>query len=171
MVAEIVDGQLYVTPRPAIPDANARSVLCSDLNRAFHRTLGDPKGPGGWWILDEPELHLGENVVVPDLAGWRRATMPILAKAVGFTQPPHWVCEVISPSTAVLDRTRKMGIYARAGVDRLWIVDPILRTLETYVRSADARWIVAAAFGDDDQARAEPFDAIEIDLRRCWLES
>ncbi len=170
MVAEIIGGDLYVTPRPASAHANAASVLGSDLNGAFHRPPGDPKGPGGWWILFEPELHFGDDVLVPDIAGWRRERMPVLEKKAAFTETPDWVCEVISPSTGTLDRTRKMGIYAHAGVSHLWILDPILRTLEIYERSSDGRWIVATAFGGDVAVRAEPFDAIEIDLRRCWLE-
>ena len=57
-VAEIIDGDLYASPRPAPTHAVAASVLGGDLNGAFHRPPGNRAGPGGWWILGEPELHL-----------------------------------------------------------------------------------------------------------------
>jgi Uma2 family endonuclease len=167
-VAELIDGHLYVSPRPASPHAQAASVLGADINGAFHRPPGDPKGPGGWWILDEPELHFGDDVLVPDLAGWRRERMPVLRPVAAFTMPPDWVCEVVSPSTAALDRTRKMQVYAREGIPHLWIVDPLLRTLEIY-RLEDARWVVAAVRAGVERVRAEPFAAIELDLGRAWL--
>src|SRR5207249_2269272 len=96
---------------------------------------GAPGGadrPGGWWILFEPELHLGENVLVPDHAGWRRERMPLLPDVAAFTLAPDWVCEVISPSTAHIDRGRKLRAYAREQVAHLWFVDPLARTIEVY---------------------------------------
>jgi hypothetical protein len=63
MVAEIVDGELHATPRPALRHANAGSLIGGVLVPAFHQGHG---GPGGWWILYEPELHLGRDVLVPD---------------------------------------------------------------------------------------------------------
>jgi Uma2 family endonuclease len=170
LVAEILDGELIVSPRPASPHARASSVLGGDLMNAFDRPPGDPRGPGGWWILDEPELHLGPDVIVPDLAGWRREHMAAIPSTAAFTQAPDWVCEVISPSTGIVDRSRKMRIYARERVGHLWIVDPILRTVEIY-RLEGERWIVAATHGGDDPARLEPFEAVELDVARWWLES
>jgi Uma2 family endonuclease len=167
-VAEILDGELFLSPRPATPHANAGSAIGADLNSAFHRPPGDPKQPGGWWILDEPELHLGTDVVVPDLAGWRHERMPILRDMPAFTMPPDWVCEIVSPSTGYLDRGRKMRIYAHAGVPHLWIVDPIIRTLEVYGLEG-RRWIVASTHGGIDPVRAVPFDAIELEMARWWL--
>jgi Uma2 family endonuclease len=168
-VAEIIDGELIVSPRPAIPHAHAASVLGGDLNGAFHRPPGDPKGPGGWWLLFEPELHFGDDVIVPDQAGWRREHLPRLPDMAACTEPPDWVCEVISPSTGTIDRGRKMRIYAREGVGHLWIVDPLLRTVEVY-RLDRGHWVVAAVHAGAEPSRIEPFDAIELDIGRWWLE-
>jgi Uma2 family endonuclease len=169
-VAEILDGELFVSPRPASPHAFAASAMGADLIGGFQRPPGDPLGPGGWWLLDEPELHFGDDVLVPDQAGWRRSRMPTVPNVAAFTQAPDWACEVASPSTARIDRSRKMRIYAREGVGHLWIVEPVARTIEVY-RLEHGQWVVAAVHGGDDPARLEPFDAIELDVRRWWLES
>lgn len=168
MVAEIIDGDLYASPRPASPHAVAASAIGGDLNGAFHHPPGGAGRPGGWWILDEPELHFGHDVLVPDLAGWRRARMPVLQNVPAFTLAPDWVCEVVSPTTGAIDRGRKMRIYARERVAHLWIVDPLACTLEVY-RLEDERWVVAAAHGGAESVLAEPFHAIAIDLGRWWL--
>jgi Uma2 family endonuclease len=131
-VAEIIDGELIVSPRPAIPHAYVSSAMGADIGGPFNGPPGDPERPGGWWILDEPELHLADDVLVPDLAGWRREHLPTLRPVAFMTQAPDWACEVISPSTGALDRSRKMRIYAREGVAHLWLVDPTPRTLEVY---------------------------------------
>lgn len=168
MVAELIEGELVVSPRPAVPHAAATSAIGGDLNSAFHRPPGSSAGPGGWWILVEPELHVGRDVLVPDLAGWRRSRMPVLQPVAAIELAPDWVCEVISQSTGPLDRGRKMHIYARERVAHLWIVDPILRTLEVY-RLESGRWIVASTHGGAEPIRAEPFEAIELDIERWWL--
>lgn len=170
LVAEIVDGELFTSPRPASPHARAASALVSDLFGPFDRPPGGAGEPGGWWILAEPELHLGPDVIVPDLAGWRRDRMPVLPKVAAFQQPPDWACEVVSPATGALDRGRKMHVYSRERVGHLWIVDPILRTLEAY-RLEGERWVVASTHGSDERVRAEPFEAIEVDLGRWWMPS
>jgi Uma2 family endonuclease len=167
-VAEIIDGELIVTPRPASPHAHAATVIGSDLVGAFHRGPGDPAGPGGWWILLEPELHLADDVLVPDWAGWRRARMPVFPDTAAFTQAPDWVCEVISPSTGRIDRSRKPPIYARDGVSHLWFVDPLLQTLEVY-RLEAGRWVVVETHAGDAAVRAEPFEALELHLARWWM--
>jgi Uma2 family endonuclease len=104
MVAEIIDGELYASPRPASPHARSASVMGGDLGGPFDRPPGGPEAPGGWWILDEPELHLGPDVMAPDLAGWRRERMPRIPDVAYFEQAPDWVCEVVSPRTGILDR-------------------------------------------------------------------
>jgi Uma2 family endonuclease len=167
-VAEIIDGELVVSPRPASPHAHASSVLGMDVGGPFHRDPNDPAGPGGWWILDEPELHLQDDVLVPDLAGWRRERLPILAQAPFFELAPDWVCEVVSPSTARVDRTRKMRIYARDGVERVWLVDPLAHTLEVFRLDA-GRWILASVHGGDEVVHPEPFGAVALRLDRWWL--
>ncbi len=169
MVAEILDGELYVTPRPASPHARAASIMGGDLTGPFDRPPGGPGGPRGWWILFEPELHIESDVVVPDLAGWRREKMPVLANVAPFEQAPHWVCEVVSATTAGIDRVRKMRIYARESVGHLWLVDPLAKTLEVY-RLDNRQWVVAATHAGSERVRAEPFSAVELKIARWWLE-
>ena len=137
-VAEIVDGTLYTHPRPAMPHALATSVLGHDLGNPFQFGRG---GPGGWWIIDEPELHLGEDILVPDLAGWRRERMPDYPDTAYVTLAPDWVCEVLSSSTRKVDLHEKRPVYAREGVGHLWLVDPIDRTLEAFELP---RWAMVA---------------------------
>jgi Uma2 family endonuclease len=161
-VAEILDGELFLSPRPASPHA----VAASRLGRVLGPFDDTPGGPGGWWILDEPELHFGEHVLVPDLAGWRRERMPAMRNVPFFTLPPDWVCEVLSPSTERLDRSRKLRIYAEAGVAHAWFVKPSDRTLEV-LRLRDGAWTIVAVT-DADVVRAEPFEAIELELGRLW---
>ena len=164
LVAEIVDGELHTSPRPASRHARASSALGGVINGPFDSGVG---GPGGWLILDEPELHLGDDVLVPDLAGWRRERMPEMPDAAHFTLAPDWICEVVSPSTGALDRSRKLPIYAREGVARAWLIDPLLKTLEV-LRLEAPRWVLLTTFAGDTKVRAEPFDAIELDLALLW---
>lgn len=165
VVGEIVGGELHVSPRPAPRHAAAASALGEELGPPFKRGRG---GPGGWWILDEPELHLGADIVVPDLAGWRRERMPEMPVELAyFTVVPDWACEVLSPSTAALDRGRKLPIYARERVTHVWIVDAEACTLEVLRLDGDTYRIVQVATRDD-RVRAEPFEAIELDLAILW---
>ena len=163
-VAEILDGELIVTPRPALRHASASSGLGGLLWGPFQ---GGRNGPGGWWILDEPELHLADDILVPDLAGWRRARVPSIPEAAYMTLAPDWVCEVISPATERMDRSRKMRIYARESVQHLWLLDPLVRTLEV-LRLENARWVLLDTHGDADVVRVEPFEAVEIELTALW---
>jgi len=167
-VAEIIDGELTTAPRPSFPHAQAASSITQDLG-PFSRRPGRPGGPGGWWILFEPELHLGADILVPDIAGWRREHMPVLEDVPYTELAPDWVCEVVSPSTGRNDRVLKMPIYAREQVGHLWLVDPVLRTLEVY-RLEEKRWVVVSTHGGPETIQAEPFEAIELDLGRWWLE-
>src|SRR3954471_2014812 len=133
LVAEILDGELFTSPRPASPHTYASSVLRGALD-PFDRRIGGPGGPGGWWLLFEPELHLGADILVPDLAGWRRERMPVFPDQPAVRLAPDWVCEVISPSAGRSDRPRKLPIYARERFEHVWIVDPLQRTLEVFLR-------------------------------------
>jgi len=163
-VGEIVDGALIVSPRPGPRHALASSSLGAEIGGPFGRGRG---GPGGWIILDEPELHLGPQVLVPDLAGWRRERMPALPDTAWFTLAPDWVCEVLSPSTAIVDRTRKQDIYREQGVRWLWFVDPAGRTIEVLSR-AEQHWILTGSFGGSGEMRISPFDAVPIDVGALW---
>ena len=168
-VAEIVAGELYASPRPASPHARAASSLYQDVT-PFDRRAGGPGGPGGWWILFERELHLGSDILVPDIAGWRHERMPVIPNVPHFELAPDWLCEVVSPSTGRLDRVHKMPAYAREKVAHAWLIDLLARTLELY-RLANSHWMLLGTHGDTERVHAEPFDAIEIDLGRWWLES
>jgi Uma2 family endonuclease len=165
-VAELLHGVLYTNPRPATRHAVAASLLGGELVPPFARGRG---GPGGWILLDEPELHLGEDVLVPDLGGWRRERMPLVPDVAYITLSPDWVCEVLSPSTAKMDRAVKLPIYAERQVGHAWLVDPIQRTLEV-LRLQGGRWSIVATHQDTAKVRAEPFDAIELDLGVLWAD-
>ncbi|MBM7113595.1 Uma2 family endonuclease [Archangium primigenium] len=165
VVGEILAGQLIVSPRPASPHSAANFALAGALGGPFQR---DRPGPEGWWFFAEPELRLGPDVVVPDLAGWRRSRMPVRRPVPNFTLAPDWVCEVLSPSTARIDRTLKKRFYAREGVEYVWLVDPVARTLEVLRRHEDP-WLERGAWSGDARVRAEPFDALELELKRFWF--
>ena len=165
MVAEILNGELHLSPRPGGPHTSAASRLGYLLGPPFDFGNG---GPGGWTILDEPELHLGGDIVVPDLAGWRRERLPVIAADQAyFTVAPDWCCEVLSRSTAATDRTEKLPFFLREGVKHVWLIDARQRLLEI-LRATDAGWLLAAVHRGDVRARAEPFDAIELDLAILW---
>lgn len=164
LVGEIVDGELFTTPRPASRHARASSGIGGKLVPPFDHGDG---GPGGWWIIDEPELHLGPDILVPDLAGWRRERMPLYPDAPFFELAPDWVCEVVSPSTGRLDRVHKMPVYAANRVRHLWLVDPLQKTLDVYRLDA-SDWLLLTSHGGSEKARTEPFDAVELDLIPLW---
>ena len=166
-VAEIVDGELHASPRPAPRHAVAGAVLGGLLVPRFF--LGDD-GPGGWWVLYEPELHLRDDVVVPDWAAWRRDRMPALPETPYFSLVPDWVCEVLSPSTASLDRVKKLAVYARERVPFVWLLDPAARTLEV-LQLRDGRWVILRTHAGNSVVRAEPFAALELKLELLWAST
>jgi Uma2 family endonuclease len=163
-VGQIVHGMLYSHPRPAPRHALSSSMLGISLGARFHQGDG---GPGGWWILDEPELHLGADILVPDLAGWRRERMPVLPETAWFELAPDWVCEILSPGTARLDRVQKMPLYHAAGVPYLWLIDPESRTLEAYA-SRQGGWSRIGSHAEQESVRVAPFDAAVLHLGGLW---
>jgi Uma2 family endonuclease len=165
LVAELIDGTLYTSPRPAPLHARAATTLQIELGGPFDRGRG---GPGGWVFLFEPELHIVGAVLVPDLAAWRRERLTEMPKTAAVEIAPDWVCEVSSPSTAALDRKIKLPKYAEAGVRHVWIVDPEAQTLEVLRVTKSGLWETAAVFSEDDRVRAEPFEAHELELAALW---
>lgn len=166
VVGEIVAGELIASPRPSPRHAIAASVLGGELGPPYHGGRG---GPGGWWIIFEPELHLGADVLVPDLAGWRRARMPAIPDTAYFELAPDWICEVLSPGTARLDRQQKLAAYAREGVAHAWLLDPTERTLEV-LRLEGRSWVIVSVHSGDEEVSAEPFEAIQLPLQRLWVD-
>lgn len=167
VLGQIVDGELFATTCQPFSHAYARSVVGMDLGGTFQRGRG---GPGGWFIVDEPELHLGRDVLVPDLAGWRLENVPAgwTAATPYVTRAPDWVCEVLSPSTASLDRVRKSRSYAREGVLWSWLVDPVGKTLEAY-KLDNGLWVQLGTWSGDETPRVAPFEAIELQLSALWM--
>ncbi|MDC3956809.1 Uma2 family endonuclease [Polyangium jinanense] len=163
VVGEIVGGEIVLLPRPSPPHGRAQAKLHAKIGGAFD--LGEG-GPGGWEIRPEPRIRFGEEIRVPDLAGWRIERFEEPHEGP-FLVAPDWVCEILSPSTARSDRTAKLRLYAHHGVRHYWIIDPELQTLEVY-RLEGKLWVVAATFDGDVRVRAEPFEAIEIDLSLLW---
>jgi Uma2 family endonuclease len=162
-VAEMFDGELYASPRPAYPHSRAAGVLHAKLGDAFD--FGD--GPCDWFFYIEPELHFGKDVLVPDIAGWRRERLPSLPQDAYLTLAPDWVCEVLSPSTESIDRGKKLRIYAREGVGHAWFVDPLERSLEVLVLQSGMLRQTERHQGNV-RVRALPFDALELELRALW---
>ena len=167
LTGEIIDGELYTQPRPAGRHSEAESVLGMRIGPPFRFGEG---GPGGWWIINEPEIHFERDtvVVVPDLAGWRRERMPNIPDDHRFEVVPDWVCEILSPSTVKKDRIKKLPLYARYGVAHAWLVDPLAQTLEAYSLT-DGKWLLVATLKDDDPVSVAPFDAISFSLAELWL--
>jgi Uma2 family endonuclease len=171
VVAEILGGELVLSPRPSPRHALAEGCLFSVLRAPF---VDGEAGPGGWVLLPEPELHFttdGLDVLVPDLAGWRRERLPAMPETAAVTVAPDWVCEVLSPGTEKRDRSIKMKIYAREGVSYLWFLQPDGQILEAY-RLAVGRWENIATWkvgaANATIVRAVPFDALAFDLANLW---
>ena len=144
------------------------STLGMDIGAAFQRGKG---GPGGWWIIDEPEIHFVRDVVVcvPDIAGWRKERMPKIPKGHRFEIAPDWACEVLSPSTGKKDRVVKMPVYAQFGVSFLWLVHPLDRTLEAFALH-EGCWTVIGLFQDDETVQVAPFAELALNLGDLWAE-
>lgn len=166
LVAEIIGGRLVTHPRPAPRQSNSGSVLGGILNSRFQ--TGE-NGPGGWWIVDEPELHLHQDIVVPDIAGWRRERMPRLPDDPWLELAPDWACEVLSPSTQRRDKGEKRDIYAASGIRHLWHVDTPGRLIEVFELTG-GKWLLQRTFRDDEEVAAPPFEAAPFRLGLLWAD-
>jgi Uma2 family endonuclease len=168
MTGEIINGELFVHPRPARKHIYAASVLDKEIGVSYQ--FGRGGGPGGWIILVEPEIGLDEDILVPDLGGWRRERFPASENTNWISVAPDWVCEILSPSTVQVDKIRKMPIYAKNGVEHIWLIDPTVRTMDVF-RLESGRWFLLGSFAENDKVRAEPFQEVEIELGSLWLEN
>lgn len=166
LTGEILDGELHAQPRPSGPHGRAGFNLSFEVGGPFDKGRG---GPGGWWILTEPEVHFirDREVAVPDLAGWRRERMPEIPHSHRFEVVPDWVCEILSPGTVKKDRVQKLPLYARYGVGHCWLVDPLERTLEAY-ELRDGLWTLLATLEDDAPVTLPPFAAVTFSLAELW---
>ena len=164
LVAEIIDGELMPHPRPSPRHGATANALGAELSRPFQKGDG---GPGGWIFFVEPEISFGENLLVPDIAGWRRERLRAYPEKNYFTSVPDWVCEVLSSSTEKRDRTLKMRIYGEAGVPHMWLIDPRLQILEAF-EHRQSHWMKIGDWNSDDEVRAAPFDAISFSLADLW---
>ncbi|ABF90876.1 conserved hypothetical protein [Myxococcus xanthus DK 1622] len=166
-VGEILDEELVASPRPTAAQTRAAFMLGVELGEQLDKRRG---GSGRWCFLRAPELHLGHDMLVPDMAGWRRerVDVPFEPDVPFLTLVPDWVCEVLTPSTAALDRARKLPLYARAGVSHVWLVDPAARTLEVYQR-VKRGWLLTGSYEDDALVRADPFPSSTLELGSLWL--
>lgn len=165
VTGQIVEGELFASPRPSPSHNQSASVLCFRIGAAFDQALD---GPGGWVIRNEPELHLDDTVMVPDIAGWRVERWPGKITGNGIEVAPDWVCEVLSPSTEVFDRSRKLRAYARFGVGFAWLVDPVKHFVEVFERQG-AFWVQKQVVVGRETLCAAPFDALTIPLVKLWL--
>ncbi len=167
MVGQIIDGKLVTTPWQSREHARASTILSAKLIAPYE--LGE-NGPGGWIILYKLEVRLGDNIIVPDLVGWRNERFPIAEETNWVSVCPDWVCEIISPNTVRIDKTKKMPVYARYGVGYFWLIDPANRTLDVY-KLESGKWMLLETHADNDKVRAEPFNEVEIDLGSLWFET
>jgi Uma2 family endonuclease len=164
LVAEIIDGALVTHPRPMPRHAVAAASLGDELLSPFQKGRD---GPGGWIFMVEPELHFGLDVVVPDIAGWRRENLPKLPETAFIDVAPDWTCEVLSPSTEFFDRGAKRDIYARAGISYLWLINSTSQQLEAS-QLVVGHWMLQATIVGASDVRIPPFDAISFSLAALW---
>ncbi|MEM5787457.1 MAG: Uma2 family endonuclease [Syntrophobacteraceae bacterium] len=168
LIGEIIDGELIVTPRPSRKHVICTTALGALVTAPYQ--FGQGNGPGGWIFAIEPEIGLGEQILVPDLAGWKRERFPVEEDHNWISAAPDWVCEILSPSTFRIDKVKKMPIYAHHGVAHIWLIDPVAMTMDAFGLES-GRWVLLGSFAENDKVRAEPFQEIEIHLGTLWLES
>jgi len=168
LIGEIIDGELIVTPRPSRKHVVCATALGAAVTAPYQ--FGQGNGPGGWIFAIKPEIGLGEQILVPDLAGWKRERFPVEEDHNWISTVPDWVCEILSPSTFRTDKVKKMPVYAHHGVGHIWLIDPVAMTMDAFGLES-GKWVLLGSFAENDKVRAEPFQEIEINLEALWLES
>jgi Uma2 family endonuclease len=162
---EIIDGVLYTQPRPRARHQRVIAVLDHNLLGPYDLDGG---GPGGWWILPEPGIELpGSPEFSPDLGGWKRERMPELPEDTSIHVVPDWLCEIFTPRTRSYAQEIKKPFYARIGVTWIWYVDLGAQTF-TVSRLHEGKWLELGVHVGDQRVRAEPFEAVELDLAPWW---
>jgi Uma2 family endonuclease len=160
---EIIDGELSPKAQPSARHGAAQ-LATTQLLRPFNRRPGGSGGPGGWWFAAETEVEFdSDQVYRPDVSGWRRDRLAALPTEAPVRVRPDWICEVLSPSNASQDTVKKLRGYHRGGVPHYWIIDPIAQTLTVH-RHTEAGYLVVLAAESGERVRAEPFDAIELQV-------
>jgi len=167
MTGQIINGELFAMPRPSPRHCHVVSGIGFEIGPPYRFGRG---GPGGWVILDEPEIKLGQNIFVPDLAGWKKEKLPKFPKTNYISVLPDWICEVLSPGTEKTDRADKMPVYAQFGVPYLWLINPVEEILEVF-KLDSGRWTLLAVYAENEKVRAEPFQETEINLENLWFEA
>ena len=167
MIGEIIDGELVASPRPSPEHMFTLSILGNEVGPPYNMGRG---GPGGWIILDEVEIALGEDIFVPDLSGWKKERFFKPEGQNWISIAPDWICEILSPSSIRQDRIIKSIVYAKHKIPYFWLIDPRNKTLDVF-RLESGRWISLGVYAENDKVRAEPFQETEIDLSALWLEN
>ncbi|MEL7231314.1 MAG: Uma2 family endonuclease [Pseudomonadota bacterium] len=164
LAVELIDGLMEIQPQPT----NRHRFLQSRLNLMLNAIFDDGVGKlDGWLIMFEPEIRLEARALVPDVAGWRKDRAAHFSEIAHADVAPDWLCEILSPSTAKRDRTTKMDQYAAWGVQNMWIIDPELRTLESY-RLVSDKWLLVKTYDDKGSVHIEPVLDAELDLDELW---
>lgn len=164
LVAEIIYGELMTHPRPSMRHGATATALQISIGAPFQYGKG---GPGGWIFVVECEFKFGDDLLVPDVAGWRVENFPGEPERNYFESAPDWVCEILSASTEKRDRTLKSQIYGEAGIPHMWLIDPRLQVLEAF-ELLNSRWSKIGNWNSDDDVRAAPFDALSFSLADLW---
>lgn len=159
---ELLGSEIVERAEPSAEHGDAQGGVVGALRAPFQRPPGQG-GPGGWWILPEVEILLGSEVVRPDVAGWRRDRHPSRPTGAPVHARPDWICEIVSPSNASTDTVRKLRIYHLASIPHYWLADPRDATL-TVMRWSEPGYTTVLAAQRGEIVRAEPFEAVEIDV-------
>ncbi len=158
---QVVAGEVIVSPSPTPLHQSVLAEIYSELRGPFQRGRG---GPGGWWLIPDVDVRFGpHDIFRPDISGWRRESVPEFPMKRPVIQRPDWVCEGLSPRTAVVDQGIKRNVYASAGVPWYWLVEPANRSL-TVLRLSPEGYVMEVVVGESDSAHLPPFDAIECEV-------